>query len=101
MVENNHVSSPNSLAVDYKLLVTLFMYIRKSNGPKIEPCRIPAIVDDQLERLLLKTTPWNLLLKKLLSGLRRLSDIPTCSSLNSNPSCHTLSKVSSISRVGC
>lgn len=37
MVENNHLSSANSLAIDYKLLATSFMYMRKSNSPKLEP----------------------------------------------------------------
>ena len=46
----------------------------------------------------LSTTLWNLLFKKLLRRLKRFPDIPTCSSLKSNPSCHTLSNALDISR---
>ena len=68
------------------------MYIQ-SNGPKIEPCGIPASNDDQFEHWLLSTTLRILLFKKLLRRLRRFVDIPVYSGLNSNPSCHTLSNV--------
>ena len=37
MVENNDVSYANSFTVDCKFSGRSFMYIRKSNGPKIEP----------------------------------------------------------------
>ena len=43
------MSSANSLAVDSKPSGRSFMYIRKSNGPKIEPCGTPASTDDQFE----------------------------------------------------
>ena len=68
------------------------MYIRKNNGLKIESCRTPTSTDYQLEHGPLRTTSWNLLIKKLISRFRRFPDIPICSSLNSNPSCHTLTK---------
>ena len=48
-VENDDVSSENSFTVDCKFSGRWFMYIRKSNGPKTEPCRTPASTDDQLE----------------------------------------------------
>ena len=86
------MSSANSLAVDCKLSGRSFMYIRKSNGLKIESCGTSASTDDQLEHWPLRTICWNLLLKKLLSRLRRFPDIPIHSSLNSNLSCHTLLK---------
>ena len=91
-VENNDVSSVNSLTVDCKLSGRSFMLIRKSNGPKIESCGMPASIDDQLEHWSLSSTQWNLLLKNFLSRLRRFCDIPICSSLNSDSSCHALSK---------
>ena len=69
MVENIDVSSENSLAVDCKLSGRSFIYIRKSNGLKLEPCRTLAITDDQLQHWPLRTTCWNLLRKKLLSRL--------------------------------
>ena len=47
------------------------MYIRKSNGPKIELYTTPARTDDQFEHWPLST----LLFKKLLRRLRRLPDI--------------------------
>ena len=49
MLENNDVSSANSFTVDCKFSGRLFMYIRKSNGPKIEPNGTPANTDDRLE----------------------------------------------------
>ena len=84
------------------------MHIRKSNGPKIEPCGTPVSTDDHLEYWPLSTTCRNLLLEKLLSRLRRFPEIPIHSGLSSNPSCYTLSKAFKISkklaliwRVGC
>ena len=97
-VENNDVSSANSSTVDCKFSGRSFIYIRKSNGPKIELWGTPASTDDQLEHWPLSTIRWNLLLKKLLSRLRRFPEIPICSSLNSNPSCHTLPKAFEISK---
>ena len=47
------------------------MHIRKSNGPKKEPCGTPNSIDEQLEHWPLSTTPWNLLRKGALSGLRQ------------------------------
>ena len=70
-VENNDVSSANSFTVDWKFSGRLFMYIRKSNGPKRETCGTPASTDDQLEHWPFSTTRCNLLLQKLLSRLRR------------------------------
>ena len=58
------------------------MYIRKSNGLKIERCETPTSTDDQLELWPLRTTRWILLFKKLLSKVRWFSEIPTHSSLN-------------------
>ena len=109
IVENKDVSSSNSFTVACKFSGRSFMYIKKSNGPKIKPCRNPASTDDQLKHCWqLSTTRWNLLLKKLLSRLRRFTEIPIRSSVNSNPSCYTLSKAFEIfkklvliPRVGC
>ena len=47
------------------------MHIRKSNGPKIESCGMPASIDDQLEHWSLSSTQWNLVLKNFLSRLRK------------------------------
>ena len=85
------MSSAKSLNVGSKLSGTSFMYIRKSDGPKIEPCGTPASTDDQFEYWPLSTTLRNLLFKKLLRRFRRFPDTPIRSNLNSNPSCHTLS----------
>ena len=65
------MSSANSLAVDCKLSGRSYMYIRKSNFPKIGPCES---TDDQWEHWSLRTTRWNILLKKLLSRLRNFPD---------------------------
>ena len=40
------MSSAKSLTEDSKLSGRSFMDIRKSNGPKIEPCGTPANTDD-------------------------------------------------------
>ena len=50
------MSSAKSLTVDSKPSGRLFMYMRKSNGPKIEPCGTPASTDDQFEHWPLSTT---------------------------------------------
>ena len=108
MVENNDVSSANSFTEDCKCSGRSFMCIKKSNGPKIETCRTPASTDDQLEHWPFSTTHSNQVLQTLLSRLRRFPSIPIRSNLNSNPSCHSLSKafkmskkLALISRVEC
>ena len=50
------VSSAKSLTEDSKLLGRSFMYIRTSNGPKIEPCGTPANTNDQFEHWPLRST---------------------------------------------
>ena len=92
------MSSANSLTVDSKPSGRSFMYIRKSNGPKIEPCGTPASTDDQFEHWPLRTTLWNQLFRKLLRRFKRFPDILIRSSLNSKPSCHTLSNALDISK---
>ena len=47
-VENNDVSFANIFTAD-KFSGRSFMYIRKSNGCKIEPFGTPPSTDDQLE----------------------------------------------------
>ena len=88
------MSFANSFTADWKFSGRAFMYIRKSNGPKIEPCRTPASTDDQLEH-------WpsiGIYYLKNLIRLRKFPEIPICSSLNSNPSCHPLPKAFKISK---
>ena len=92
------MSTAKSLTEDSKPSGRSLMYIRKSNGPNIEPCGTPASNDDQLNNGHQVPLSETYYLKKLLRRLRRFPDIPICSCLNSNPSCHTLSNVLDISR---
>ena len=41
---NRDVSSANNFGLDAKISDKLFMYIRKNNGPSIEPCGTPASI---------------------------------------------------------
>ena len=75
-----------------------FIYTKKSKGPSIEPCGTPARTGDQFEDWQLRTTLWNLSLRKLWKSVGKLPEIPTVSSLYSNPSCQTLSKAFEISK---
>ena len=45
-MEKIDASSANSFTVDERLLLRSFMYIRKNNGPKIEPWGTPASIGD-------------------------------------------------------
>ena len=45
-MEKIGASSTNSFTVDERLLLRSFMYIRKNNGPKIEPWGTPASIGD-------------------------------------------------------
>lgn len=49
MAKNNYVSCANIVDLDCKLSGRSFLYIRKGDGPKLEPCRIPTSADDQLK----------------------------------------------------
>ena len=48
--------SAKSLTENSKLSERSLMYIRKSNGPNIEPCGTPASTDDQFGHWPLYTT---------------------------------------------
>ena len=95
-VEAKNVSSANTFNADCKLSGKSFMYISKSNGPKIEPCGSPSSTDYQLEHWPLSTSRWNQWLKILLSRRRRFLEIPIPLSLN-----EISKKLSLASRVGC
>ena len=68
------------------------MYTKKSKDPSINPCGTPAKIGDQVEDWPLRTTLWNLLLRKLCKSLCNSPVIPIVSSLHNNPLCQTLSK---------
>ena len=48
-MENKEVSSANNLISQFKLSSKSLMQMRKSNGPKIEPCGTPARIGAQSE----------------------------------------------------
>ena len=54
------------------------MYTKKSKGPSIQPCGIPAKMGDQVKDWPLRTTFWN------------SPETPTVSSFYNNPYAHTL-----------
>ena len=45
------------------------MYTKKSKDQNIKPCGTPAKIGDQVEYWPLRTTIWNLLLRKLCKSL--------------------------------
>ena len=49
----------------YEIVRKIFMYIKNSNGPRIDPCSTPALVNFQWEFWPLSNTPWCLLSRKL------------------------------------
>ena len=63
--EKIDVSSANNLAVDEMLLARSLMYIKKSKGPKIEPCGTPSSTEVYAEVCPFSTTFWSLLFRKL------------------------------------
>ena len=63
-MEKTEVSSANSLAVDERLWLKSFIYIRKKSGPKIDPWGTPASSGHQEDAWTFKRTCWYLPLKK-------------------------------------
>ena len=63
-IEKIDVSSAKSLTFDIKLLGRSFMYIKSSNGHKIDPCCTPASISSQWEFGPLCKTLWHLLSRK-------------------------------------
>ena len=79
--ENSDVSSANSFALDAKSSNKSFMYIRKSNGPRIEACGTPASIAVDEEYCPFRTTlcfPWY---NKSFTIFNSLPDIPFSLSL--------------------
>ena len=62
-MEKTQVSTTNSFAVDERLWLRSFMYIRKKSGPKIDPWGTPASIGDQEDAWPLKRMSWYLPLK--------------------------------------
>ena len=90
--KNRCISSAKSFTFDIKLLGRSFMYIKNSNGPKIDPCGTPALIISQRKFWLLNKTLWYLLSRKLWKSVSRLSETPTVFNLHIKSSCQTLSK---------
>ena len=63
-IEKTEVSSASSLAVDERLWLKSFMYIRKKSDPKIDPWGTPASTGDQEDTWPFKRTRWYLPLKR-------------------------------------
>ena len=75
-VEKTEVSSTNSLAVDERLWLKSFTYIRKKSGPKIDPWHTAASTGDQVDAWSIKRTCWYLPPKKLSISFKGLPEIP-------------------------
>ena len=73
-------------------LLRSLKYIKKSKGPKIEPCGTPASTGVHAEIGPFSTTRWSLLFRKLWVSFSGNSVIPIHSILWMSPSCHILSK---------
>ena len=71
--------------------------MRKSNGPKIEPCGTPARIGAQSDSWPFRTNLWCLPIRKLRNKFTRFPDIPRDWSFYCNPSCYTLSNAFEIS----
>ena len=63
-MENNDVSSANSFTVDVMSTDRSLMYIKKKNGPKMDPCSTPAFTGNHSDVWPFRTTLWNLFVKK-------------------------------------
>ena len=50
-IEKIDASSAKSFTFDIKLLGRSFIYIKNSNGPKIDPCGPPALINFQRDFL--------------------------------------------------
>lgn len=48
-IEHKKLSSANTLTFDFRLVPELFMYIKKKESPKIDPCGTPARIHSQPE----------------------------------------------------
>ena len=69
-----------------------FMYIKSSNGPKIDPFDTSALIISQWEFWALSETLWYLLSRKLTKSVSKLLETPIVFNLYIKPSCQTLSK---------
>ena len=56
-VGNKEAPSANILIFGFRSVPKSFMYIRKKNGPKIDPCGTPARIHIQSDAFPLRVTP--------------------------------------------
>ena len=69
-MEKIDLPSANSFTVDERLLLILFMYIRRNSRTKIEHWGTSAGIGDHEDAWPFKRIRWNLPLKKLLVSFR-------------------------------
>ena len=74
--EKRDVSPANNLAFDLRPSGKSLMYIRKSKGPRTEPCGTPALTSSHDEFVPLRTTRCLRLCKKSSIILYRFPSIP-------------------------
>ena len=99
--ENREVSLAKSFGFVIKLLDKSLMYIRKNNGPNIEPWGTPAsILLVYEEYFLFSTTRCFLSYKKSIIKFRNFPGITFCFNLYVRPLCHTLSNPLEINEKG-
>ena len=84
------MSSAKSFGFVLRLSDKSLIYIRKNNGPKIEPCGTPASTLVHEENFPLTTTRCFLFDKKSTIMLRSFPDIPFCFNLYKSPLCQTV-----------
>ena len=74
-----------SLTFDIRLLWSSFMYIKNSNGPKIDLCGMPALISSQWEFWPLSKILCYLLSRKLWKNVSKLLETPIVFNLYTKP----------------
>ena len=98
ILSTTDVSSAKNFALDAKSLDELFMYIRKGNGPSIEPCGTPASIVVHEDYYSFRITLCFCCYKASVTIFSKLPDILVSLSLWRRSLCQTLSKAFNILR---
>ena len=91
-IEDKDVSSANNFTFDFRPAAKSFINIRKTRGPKIDPCGTPPCIPSQSEIFPSGVFLWTLSLRKPLINPSRFPLTLFCFNLNNRSSYHTLSK---------
>ena len=92
-IEKREYHLHHALTCDIRFSDRSFILTTENKGPKIKPCRKPALTDNQIVDCPFSIGLWSMSLRKLSVKFNAEPDIPMDLNSEGSQPCHTLPKV--------